>query len=95
MFVSLINDVNYMKKLSLQLLVVIFSMIASLILFSLMSGKSFEPVDFSIFATIGTVIGFALISARYSQSSSSGSIFPQYSMLTPILQALAIRVPPP
>lgn len=55
-----------MKKLSLQLLVVIFSMIASLILCTSMSRKSFKPVDFSIFATIGTVIGFALISARYS-----------------------------
>ncbi len=66
MFVSLINGVNYMKKLSLQLLVVIFSMIASLILCTSMSGKSFEPVDFSLFATIGTVIGFALISARFS-----------------------------
>lgn len=55
-----------MKKLSLQLLVVIFSMIASLILCTSMSGKSFEPVDFSLFATIGTVIGFALIGARFS-----------------------------
>lgn len=68
MFVILLNHllnkgVNYMKKLSLQLLVVIFSMIASLILCTSMSRKSFEPVDFSIFAT---VIGFTLISARYS-----------------------------
>ncbi|EKL59379.1 TPA: hypothetical protein JI217_15850 [Acinetobacter baumannii] len=68
-----------MKKKSLQLLVVIFTLIISLILCTSMSKKSFESVNFSIVAIIGTVIVFALLHIRYNSSFSSGSIFPLYS----------------
>lgn len=54
-----------MKKLSFQLLVVIFSMIASFILCFSLSGRNFEPLDFSIFSTIGTLLGFLIIESNF------------------------------